>query len=339
MKIKNPDLLVVNLNFAIDRTVLVKNFEPGSVYRVADVKTQPGGKGVNVARVLKTLGINSTLTGFIAGYNGKWICSALHDEDLKVVPVMCPSGENRVCMSIVDSARGIATDINEEGNIVPKTVQNKFVKQFKTLLKKCDMIAFSGRLANGLSSDFFYKLIIMAKKEGKPCALDTSGLPLKLAVQAGPFLIKINRDEFEEIAGARLTDKSFNAFYKKIHALGTKYFVVTDGPGAVYACTPENFWKFYPPKIKALAPVGAGDSFTAGLIYAFMKGMSRQECVKFAMGCSASDCLSIGAGIVNKKQCAMYAKKAKLVRLGALARPEPAVHLPKIPKGKAPGQK
>ena len=308
-------VLVVNLNFAIDKTASLDELTEGRVYRLSRVKTMPGGKGVNVARALRTLGVPVKLLGFVAGHNGRWLAQALTSEGLESDCVPFAPGESRVCLSVVDR-HGVSTDFNEEGPAVPRKAADILLERFHTCLKDCELVAFSGRIARGLPDDFFCRLITLARRAGKMSAVDTSGLPLKSVMSSsGPSLIKMNRSEFEEASGKPFTPAALSQSFGRMRKRGTQYMLVTDGPFATYAVTPENLWKFHPPDIEVVTPVGAGDSFMAGLIYGHVSGFSRQESARMALGCAASDCLSLGAGIIIKKECRRYAAQAHLQRL------------------------
>ncbi|NLO91222.1 MAG: 1-phosphofructokinase family hexose kinase [Elusimicrobia bacterium] len=308
-------VLVVNLNFAIDKTAALDEFTEGRVYRLDGVRTMPGGKGVNVARALTTLGVPVKLLGFVSGHNGRWIAEALSAEGLAAdcIP-FCP-GESRVCLSVVDR-HGVSTDLNEEGPAVPRMAASKFLERYRAALSSCDMVAFCGRIAKGLPDDFFCRLIALSRAAGKMSAVDTSGVPLRrVMLRSSPDLIKMNREEFEYSWGKTFTPAELVRLFRRMQRRGTQYVLVTDGPYATYAATPQNLWKFLPPDIKVVSPVGAGDSFMAGLIGGQAHGAPRQACVRMALGCAASDCLSLGAGIITKKQCEFYGRRAQLQRL------------------------
>ncbi len=308
-------LLIVNLNLAVAKTAAVSGLSKGNIYRISDGETLAGGKGVNVARVLSTFGVKPLITGFVAGHNGKWIAEALACEGFESVCVPFSPGESRVCYTIVDSKDGVATDFNEEGSPVPLSAQKQFLKVFSRCLDGCGIVAFSGRICPGLGDNFFSQLIALAKNRRILTAIDTSGKPLCAAVKAGPSLFKMNREEFEEAAGEKLSPRAAVRFFRKVLQYGTEYVIVTDGPRPTWAITPQNLWQFTPPPIKVVSAVGAGDSFMAGLLYGFASGRNRQECARLALGAASSDCMSLGAGIISKKQCLEFARKARIKRL------------------------
>lgn len=161
------DVLVVNLNLAVDKTAVIRNFKKSRIYRLDGVKTLPGGKGVNVARALKSLGTSSRLLGFVAGHNGRWIAENLALEGLDSVCVPYGPGESRVCYSVVDEKDGVSTDFNEEGPVVPPGARHEFVKQYRRLLGDCKAVALCGRISAGLKKDFYGGLVKMAGAAGK----------------------------------------------------------------------------------------------------------------------------------------------------------------------------
>ncbi|MFA6583384.1 MAG: hexose kinase [Elusimicrobiaceae bacterium] len=303
-------ILVVNLNFAVAKTAVVDEFRDFRVYRLARVETLPGGKGMNVARALRALGCSARIIGFIAGNNGSWIAQTLKKERFPAELVPFSPGESRFCLSVAD-AGGVSMEFNEEGDSVPCSAQVRFVKRFERALENCHAVALSGRMCAGLPHDFFNKLIAIAKRAGVLCAVDTSGVPLRKVIEAGPELIKINREEFEFLAGARLTPANLLKIFRRAERAGTQYLIVTDGPKPAWAVAKGRIWKYSPPKIRVVTPVGAGDSCLAGLLYGFLKRMSNKDCVKFALGAAASDCMSVRAGDIVKDQCAAVAARVK----------------------------
>ena len=103
---------IVNLNLSVDKTALVPAFEKGRIFRLGGTITLPGGKGVNVARALRSLGVESPVAGFASGYNGRWIAESLAKEGFRAFIQRHSAGESRVCYTIEDS-RGVTTDLNE----------------------------------------------------------------------------------------------------------------------------------------------------------------------------------------------------------------------------------
>lgn len=307
--------LIVNLNLAVDKTALVPGFVKGRVFRLGGTVTLPGGKGVNVVRALRSLGLEAPVAGFVSGHNGRWIGDALKREGFKTFLERHEAGESRVCYTVVDAA-GLATDLNEEGPEVPAAAQARFLRLYDGLLPGFRVVAVCGRVSSGLKKGFYSSLVRLAARRGCFTLFDTSGPVLAEALAAGAEGIKINRAEFEELSGAPYTPARLHAFFKRHSPRGLKTLIVTDGAGHTHAASPFGLWRVTPPRLGKLhSPTGAGDSFMAGFLFGFLNGYDFERTLKLATGASASDCLTVGAGLINRAQALTYAQKARVVKL------------------------
>ena len=307
--------LIVNLNLAIDKTARVSAFRPGRVYRFTDTMTQPGGKGVNVARVLKELGCTPVIAGFISGHNGRWIEDNLPEDHFPSLLVRHPNGESRVCYSIVD-AHGVSMDFNEEGPAVPPPAQDLLLKKIEEKAGAFQVAAVCGRGSMGIKKGFYSRLTAELKKAGCFTAFDTSGAALMEGLMAGADLVKINKSEFEEIFGRRLSLTGIREVFNKYSRRGLKALIVTNGRHSTFAVSQFGTWKARPAPLKRVeSPVGAGDSFMAGFIYGFMKGYPFEAGLKIASGCAASDCRTLGAGLISRGEAETLAKNIIITQL------------------------
>lgn len=308
--------LIVNLNLAVDKTVLVPSFEKGSIYRVADTITLPGGKGVNVARALRVLGLEAPVAGFASGHNGRWIAEALKKEGFNGFIERHDNGESRVCYTIVD-AEGRSTDLNEEGPAVPAASQARFLKKFSSLAGGFRVAAVCGRLSAGLKKGFYTSLVRAAAARGCFTMFDTSGPVLAEAVAAGADGVKINRYEFEELSGGAFSPATLAAYFALHSRRSLKTLIVTDGPSHTYAASPFGLWSVKPPRLPGLkSPTGAGDSFMAGFLFGFLHGYDFERTLKLASGAAASDCLTLGAGLVRRDQAMALAQRTVVKKIG-----------------------
>lgn len=307
--------LIVNLNLAVDKTILVPALEKGRIYRIPDTLTLPGGKGVNVARALRVLGLNAPVAGFVSGHNGRWIEDSLRREGIEAVLERHHAGESRVCCSVVDAA-GVSTDLNEEGPLVPLPAQERFLRRFARRAGEYRVAAVCGRMSAGLKKGFYSALVRHAAARGCFSVFDTSGPALAEAVAAGADGVKINRVEFEELSGRRFSPEGLHAYFKARSRGGLKTLIVTDGPDHSYAASPFGLWSVKPPRLAAVkSPTGAGDSFMAGFLFGFLKGFDFERTLKLAAGAAASDCLTLGAGLVRRAQALTLAQRAAVKKI------------------------
>ncbi len=308
-------VLVLNLNMAIDKTAFVKELKPGQTHRFPYALTLPGGKGVNVARVLKTLGIKFRLMGFISGHNGDWIRENLEKESFEHILIENKNGESRICYSIVDS-QGISSDFNEDGPKVDFSVQKKFLEHYSKAILKAKLVSLSGRSVRGLKKGFYRELISKAKSKNIHFFADLSGDPLLEIMRECPTVVKINNYEFESTFSRPFSSSSIDHIFKKYESRGLEMLVVTNGPLPFYCRSKYGMFEICPPRIeRMITPVGAGDSFMAALIAVYDKNMSIEEKLSFCAASAAADCRTIGAGIIGKSLIRHYKKLVKVVEV------------------------
>lgn len=311
----NPPVLAVNLNLAIDKTVLIPGFRQGSSFRVEEVLTIPGGKGINVARALKSLGTRSLITGFTAGHNGRWIRSALGRFGLPARVIHQEGGESRLCLSLVDG-RGVSTDVNEEGPEISPAAQRAMAGLIAREARKAKVVAVCGRMCRGLKAGYYKGLVKAAREAGAFSAFDTSSRSLKEGLAAGADIIKINSAEFSELSGGSFSPSSIERFFLRHFKRGLRYLIVTDGASPSLAASSEGLWACVPVRLgRIVTPVGAGDSFMAGFLHGFLKGYSLAEKLAFGTGCAAADCLTLGAGILDCASASRFARKALVEKI------------------------
>ncbi|HBA62122.1 MAG TPA: hypothetical protein DCZ92_15175 [Elusimicrobia bacterium] len=308
--------VIINLNLAVDKTALIPELEKGRVYRFPNAITMPGGKGVNVARALRAFGMDSPLAGFVSGYNGRWITKSLEEQGFRLFVERHEGGESRICYTVVDKS-GRSIDMNENGPAVPAVNQGRFLKRFSRIVSGFRVAAICGKASTGLKKGFYSSLVRAAAAHGCFTIFDTSGPPLQEALAAGAEGIKINRFEFEELSGGPFNPHRLAAFFRRHTPKGLKTLMVTDGPAHAYAVSPFGLWRISPPRLARLkSPTGAGDSFMAGFLFGFLKGYDFEHTLKLASGAAASDCLSLGAGLINRAQALAFAQKTRVTRLG-----------------------
>ncbi len=317
--------LIVNLNLAIDKTVSVDKIRIGTIFRFPEALTYAGGKGVNVARVLLSLGAVGDLIGFVSGYTGKWIEASLKKENIVFHSIRHKNGESRMCYSIADKS-GVTTDFNEDGQDVPLSAQTEFFKKLNAIIPRYSSLVICGRSPRGIKKGFYKKMAAIAKRNGVKIFFDISGCFLSEALTAD--LIKINKHEFEDFSGLNLNAKSILKFFKKNSRLcrvpalggtkhGLKMLIVTNGDKPGYAVSAQGLWRFNPVQINGCvkSTVGSGDSFMAGCVYGDLKKKSFEDIIRISIGCSTSDCLSLGAGMVKKSESVKFAKKVLLKKI------------------------
>ena len=185
-------ILTVTLNTAIDKTLAVPNFRLGRRHRTVEQTTMPGGKGVNVARVLKTLGAPVIATGLAGGATGTRLVEQL-TQFAVLSDFVRIREESRTNTAVIDPTTGEQTEINERGPSVSAQEIDLFVDKLLYLAKGASMCVFAGSLPRNVDVDVYAGLIRELKRLGVVCVVDTDGDPLRRAVRAEPDVISPER--------------------------------------------------------------------------------------------------------------------------------------------------
>ena len=177
-------ILTVSCNPAIDKTYNTSNVMIGQVNRMRDLVSIPGGKAVNVTKVLRQFDAHVTATGFIGGYTGEFIEEQLRDMGVNT-SFTTIRGLTRSNMNIIGDD-GYVTEILEPGPKILSFEREDFMDRFRELVKISEYVVLSGSLTEGLSEDFYAKLIKICNESGSKAFLDASGEPLKRGIEAVP---------------------------------------------------------------------------------------------------------------------------------------------------------
>lgn len=284
-------ILTVTLNAALDITYRVPALIPHATHRVTEVGERPGGKGLNVARVLAALGHEAVVTGFAGGRTGAELRDLLAPLPVRdaLVPV---AGTTRRTVAVVDGATGDTTQLNEPGPTVTADEWSAFLDAYASLLRDAEAVALSGSLPPGIHVGAYADLVRRARAAGVPVLLDTSGEPLRRGVAARPDLIKPNADELAHLTGAREPLRAVrDARQRGAHAV-----VGSLGPDGLLAATPDGLWQAAPPAPVAGNPTGAGDSAVAGLLSGLVEGLAWPDRLARAVALSTATVLAPAAG-------------------------------------------
>lgn len=258
-------ILTVTLNPSIDISYQLEDLAIDTVNRVIDVRKTPGGKGLNVARVLNDLGESVSASGCIGGELGDFIVHHLPETIEKRFFKI--AGDTRNCIAILHD--GKQTEILEQGPLVDPDEADGFVNHFKYILDGVDVVTMSGSLPAGMPDDYYGRLIRLANAFGKKTVLDCSGNALKSVLEGDdkPTVIKPNRDELAQLLGREVSKdvEDLKAVLNQPLFAGIEWIIVSLGADGAFAKHHDTFYKVDIPKIEVLNPVGSGDSTVAGI--------------------------------------------------------------------------
>ena len=292
--------LCVSLNPAIDKRVRLKKLLPGHVNRVTEILPAPGGKAAHVAMVLQALGADPLWIGFAGGSSGQELLEGLGKLNIRSHPV--PIGKaTRTNLEIIEES-GVVTEILEPGPSVSSEETTAFRDAFRETLSGVheETIAIlSGSLPPGMPAEIYPTLIRIVREHGGKVVLDTSNEALRLALAAGPDLVKPNREEAEWLTGGQINDPGSAA--KSIEQPmreGAKSVAISLGEqGLVWRPSAgKTVYYVRPVKISARSCVGSGDAAVAAFAFALASSLSPEETIRLAAACGAANCLADSPG-------------------------------------------
>lgn len=281
-------IVTVTLNPAVDRVVVLDELRVGDSNRVYDGEIDPGGKGVNVSRVLQELGGESLAMGFVAGSLGKFIEASLTRAGIPSAFIHTP-GQTRQNLAIVETRWHRHTMLNESGPDTDPRFVRRLERRLRHRLKPGDWVVLAGSVPPRIAPTVYAELIELAHEVGARAALDTDGAPLVEGIRARPDLIKPNREELERLLGRRVAaqDDLVEAA-TRLAARGIAYVVVSMGREGSIAVGPTGCWRALPPPVETVSAIGSGDSLVAGVVLALSRGESLPEGLRLGTAAGAA---------------------------------------------------
>lgn len=274
-------ILTVTMNPSIDIAYQMKNFSLDQVNRAEETHKTPGGKGLNVTRVLYAIGEEVTATGLTGGKNGEFLQEQLNKAGIDSSFYKI-KGDTRNCIAILHE--GKQTEILEQGPIISKKEFQGFTHFFQKKVKKYDAVVFSGSLPGGIPDTCYADLITIASKENIPVILDCSGSALKKALEARPTAIKPNIDELKDLLHQEIAKdpKVLKEVLSSDMFTGIPWIIISLGADGCFAKHDDHYYHVHIPKIEVVSPVGSGDSTVAGIASGIVNGLSDEELLKHA---------------------------------------------------------
>jgi tagatose 6-phosphate kinase len=275
----------------VQRILEYPKLEKGVVNRALKVTIGIGGKGANTARMVKQLGGQSVLIGFVGGTNGVLLEQMLDEEDVGYRHVVV-EGETRICQTLVEAGNPETTELVEEMPPLSSDNWEHMMKLFESLDLVDAIVPISGKLPAGAPADAYAQICKLVHDQGGRVVLDAPGEPLLLALDHEPAIVKINDVELLATIGG---DDLLSACGMLIK-LGAQSVLITRGSRSAFFVDESRTLEIFPPQIDAVNPVGSGDAVTAGLSVELNRGRSIAEAVVTGMACGAANALNLVSG-------------------------------------------
>jgi len=291
-------VITITVNASMDKTAIINNFQTGKINRLDKPLETAGGKGLNVTRALKTLNKEVISTGFLGGYIGEQLKMLMNEEGIKN-DFFEIKDNSRICLAILDQEKNTITELNENGPIITKEELKLFYERLDTLCKNAKIAIISGSVPKSLGNNIYHDLIKFTKERGLITGLDAKEEPLRRGIEAKPYFIKVNKTEAEGILDFKLNTKD-NLLKGVQYILNyCNVAVITLEDKGCLIANKDEVYSLTPPEIKRVNSVGSGDSFFAGLIYAFIENKPLKDMGIWGIATGTANALTDRAGLCN----------------------------------------
>jgi tagatose 6-phosphate kinase len=296
-------IITLTSNAAIDKTLTVPNFVTGFRHRASQSLTLPGGKGVNVARVLKTIGQPVIVSGLVGGRTGQQIVEGLSREGI-LNDFVRIAGESRTSTAVIDPTTMTQTEINEWGPVVTEQERQTFLEKIEYLAKGAHYVVICGSLPRKVPDDFYAEILARTRKARCHTILDSAGDPLRIGVRAHPDYVTPNLREAEDLVGHEFHDElDVIEATDIIRRMGAHNVIIKTADGCYarlrHGARTHVYHATIPLVESVVSTVGSGDAFLAGFIAGHFQNMTPGDCLRHGLACGAANTQRYGAGMLD----------------------------------------
>jgi len=308
-------IATLTLNPSLDRTVTVEELIMDEANRWTSLRRDPGGKGVNVSRVIHELGGKTVAYGFIGGIDGETLKHLLKQQGV-TFDFTSIKGEIRSNFIIADLETCRQTRIDAPGPNIMRHELQKLVQKVRHISPKPDFLVFAGSVPPAVPDNIYRQLIDSAKSNGIKTVLDSDNKWLKEGIKAKPNVIKPNVHEAEELLETNLRSESaiVNAL-KLLVDRGIEVAVISRGKQGLMAYDGDKIVKATPPEVEVCSTVGAGDSTIASLVLKLNQGLGLEEACRWAVAAGTAATLTPGTELCRREDVEMLLPQVKIKNL------------------------
>ena len=308
-------IVTVTLTPALDKTVVLPAFHVDQVNRIESLRLDPGGKGINVSKVLDALGTRSLATGILGGGTGRYIEKSLKDMGIACDFVWVEQ-ETRTNLKVIDPVEHTNTDINEPGAPVAPAVLEAVFDKVKAAVGPGDIVVLAGKAPAGAGDGVFADWITRLNALGAQCYLDADAGLLIRGAAAKPALIKPNDVELGRLLGRGFTDiADMAAAARELVKSGIGAVVVSLGGDGALFVTRDQILRGHGLKVAVQSTVGAGDSMMASMAHGAATGMAFRDTCALAMAVSAATVTTPGTQAADMNVVKELLKQVKIEEL------------------------
>ncbi len=301
-------IVTLTLNPAVDLAWEAPSVHTTHKIRTTNERYDPGGGGLNVARVIQSFGGDVTAILLAGGVTGYFLQDLLAEAGVPArnIPI---GGRSRLCVTVHDRSDNSEYRFVAEG---PEITRDEWQSALKAVeAARANWVVASGSLPRGVPEDFYARLARRTADDGRNFVLDTSGTPLRAALGQGLTLIKPSLGEFETLLGRKLPDARDQdaAALELVRSGATTMLVVSLGAEGALLATASGTKRLASPPVEVRSAVGAGDSFVAGMTLGLARGMTPEDALALGVATGASAVAHYGTARPDPAEvAAFYAK-------------------------------
>lgn len=283
-------IYTLTLNPSVDYIVEADEIVLGELNRSTNEAKFPGGKGINVSRVLRSMEMESKAIGFLGGFTGKYVEEFLNREGIYTGFIKV-DGDTRINIKLKADTE---TEINARGPEISSLSLGLLKEQIKQI-GNGDFLVLAGSIPSSMPGTIYEEIVQICKDTGAEVIVDAEGDLLKTVLEYRPFLIKPNHHELGQLFKTEVSSTEEAIFYgKKLIEAGAKNVIVSLAEkGAVYI-TESTAFTASVPKGEVKSSVGAGDSMVAGFLSRYIKTKDRKEAFRYSVASGSATAFSIG---------------------------------------------
>lgn len=311
-------IYTLTLNPSLDVDLTLPKLIPDDSNRVSLHRNYPGGKGLNVSRVVKEMGGHTMAFVFLGGHTGDEVGRLLRTGEIPFESLEITE-ETRTNVFITDQSSGTMTRINERGETLSnRAIRLLFEKLDLLDLRRVSHMVLGGSLPGETQRDLYIKIVKRLNAKGDPCRilLDADGDTLMRSLEARPHIIKPNTHEASRALGWEVkTREDAIKASKEFLDMGIEIVLLSMGENGALATSKEGIWHAVPPEVDAVSAVGAGDAFIGGFLSSLALGLDQGTALRRGCAAGAAAALTPGTELCHAADIARLVEDVRLEKV------------------------
>ncbi len=310
-------IITVTINPAVDVSTSVDRVEPVLKLRCRTERREPGGGGINVARVISRLGGDVLAVYAAGGVIGRLLSELVETEGVAAHAVEI-AGVTRESFTVVDETTRDEFRFVLPGPELSESEWRGCLEQVEKIASSQGYIIASGSLAVGVPDDFYARLAHLARKADCRFIVDAAGSTLKAALEAGVYLAKPNLRELQDMLGESLAGRSsqVSACRRLVGQGRAEIVALSLGSSGALVVTKDRAWFSEPLRVNVLSSVGAGDSFLGAMVWSLSSGRGVEEALRYAVAAGSAALLAPGTQLCDPADVVRMSSDVQLNLVG-----------------------